>query len=321
MSSRRWKDEDASSYDEEVAHIYNHWVERLGNPLAEHLCRIGRLTLGQHVLDVGCGSGVGTRIAARHVGPRGSVIGVDLSAGMLEAARSNESNQPNITYIRMDAENMDFATDTFDNVLSLCAVAHFPGIGDALREMTRVLKPGGRLVVSYGYARPIKAIDLAFHLAERLVQRLNRFRPTLQAPGFLEAVVSEYTTAPVQDMLASWTRDEPHQHLMKGMRDAGLQGVDRSWCGHVLPFSSAEDFLEAQLAISTKVRKQLKTMPPEQVAAIKSAYAGKVQAVLERGGHLIYPYGAQFVGGTKPGKPQAPAKASLRGSSISAPDS
>lgn len=301
MSLRRWKDEDAASYDQEVAQHYDRWVGRLADPLAEHLCRLAQLRRGQHVLDVGCGSGVGTRVAARCVGERGSVIGVDLSNGMLAAARVGGEIQPNITYLNMDAEILAFAPETFDSVISLCAVTHFPQVGQALREMAMVLKTGGRMVVSYGHARPIKSVDLARHLVKRLGQKLNQFRPTLQAPGSLETVISDYMTARVEDIAPGWSLNKPYRHLVDEMREVGLQGIELSWCGHELSFSSPEEFLEAQLAISTKARKQLKTLSSHEVATVKSEHVKRARRVLERGGRLLYPYGAQFISGTKSG--------------------
>ena len=299
MSSGSWKKQDAASYDEDVARHYDHWIAQLSDPMAQHLCRVSQLRPNQHVLDVGCGSGVGTRAAARCVGQQGSVVGIDLSEGMLEAARQNEGNSANITYLAMDAERLDFAPETFDNVVSLCAVSHFPEIGNALKQMARVLKPGGHLVVSYGYARPINPMKLASYLIQRIAQRLNGFRPTLQAPGSLESVVTRHMVTSVEDIAPNWALNKPYRHLLNQMRHIGLHGLERSWCGHEFRFTTPEEFLEAQLAISTNVRKQLRVLSTTQVESIKAEYLSLASDVLARGGQLVYPYGAQFITGTK----------------------
>ena len=109
-----------------------------------------RLAPGEHVLDVACGTGLITFDAARAVGPHGQVFGIDLSGQMIEAARrrARERRASNVGFERMDAEALDLPDASFDVVLCALGLMYMPDPGQALREMRRVLRPGGRLVVA-----------------------------------------------------------------------------------------------------------------------------------------------------------------------------
>ncbi|MEU4701326.1 class I SAM-dependent methyltransferase [Nonomuraea dietziae] len=103
---------------------------------------------GDRVLDVGCGTGYLTRILAPIVGPAGRVTGVDASAPMVEHARRRA--QGNCSYQVGEGQALDLPDAGFDVVVSSLAVHHIPAAerGAALREMFRVLRPGGRLLIA-----------------------------------------------------------------------------------------------------------------------------------------------------------------------------
>lgn len=105
---------------------------------------------GERVLDVACGTGLVTFQAAQAVGARGAVLGVDLSGAMVEAAqrRAAAPGAPNARIARMDAEQLDLPDAGFDVVLCALGLMYLPEPERALREMRRVLRPGGRLVVA-----------------------------------------------------------------------------------------------------------------------------------------------------------------------------
>ena len=100
---------------------------------------------GDHVLDVACGTGVLARAAARQVGPDGAVTGLDINDGMLAVARRMA---PLIEWRQGRAEELPFADHRFDAVVSQFALMFFEDRIAALREMIRVLRPGGRLAVA-----------------------------------------------------------------------------------------------------------------------------------------------------------------------------
>lgn len=104
----------------------------------------------EHVLDVACGTGLVTFAAARAVGPGGRVLGVDLSARMVEIARqrATDLNLPNCSFVRMDAESLALPDTSFDVALCALGLMYVPDPEQALRELRRVLRPGGRIAIA-----------------------------------------------------------------------------------------------------------------------------------------------------------------------------
>jgi ubiquinone/menaquinone biosynthesis C-methylase UbiE len=106
--------------------------------------------LGEQVLDVACGTGLVTFEAARTVMPDGAVLGVDLSGRMVEVARqrATDLSLPNCRFVRMDAEALALPDGSFDLALCALGLMYVPDAGRALREMRRVLRPGGRIAIA-----------------------------------------------------------------------------------------------------------------------------------------------------------------------------
>jgi ubiquinone/menaquinone biosynthesis C-methylase UbiE len=118
-------------------------------PWAADLVAVADPTLGARVLDVACGIGIVARLAAERVGPTGHVVGLDLNPGMLAVARglSPLPGAP-IAWQEASAVALPFPAATFDVVLCQQGLQFFPDRAAALREMHRVLAPGGRLALS-----------------------------------------------------------------------------------------------------------------------------------------------------------------------------
>jgi SAM-dependent methyltransferase len=125
------------------------WQAQLATAQAELLMRASPAP-GDWVLDIACGTGLVSFAAARAVGPRGHVLGVDLSGGMVAAAQQRAATHtpPNTRFERMDAEQLDLPDASFDVVLCALGLMYLPDPAQALREMRRVLRPGGRLVLA-----------------------------------------------------------------------------------------------------------------------------------------------------------------------------
>jgi SAM-dependent methyltransferase len=104
---------------------------------------------GERVLDVACGTGVLTRLAAQRVGRTGNVVGLDLNPGMLTVATSSAANElptsAPITWQEASATKMPFPDAAFDVVYCQLGLQFFPDRPAALREMYRVMVQGGRL--------------------------------------------------------------------------------------------------------------------------------------------------------------------------------
>jgi ubiquinone/menaquinone biosynthesis C-methylase UbiE len=128
-------------------------------PLAQLFLEHVGLRTGERVLDVACGTGIVARLAAPQVGLSGTVVGLDLNTGMLDVARAQPSESGATAEWRQgDATALPFADAAFDVVCCQQGLQFFPDKGRALREMSRVLVPGGRLALSvWGGVDPYSA--------------------------------------------------------------------------------------------------------------------------------------------------------------------
>lgn len=154
--------------DPTPADIYDdQFVPALFRPWGPVLCDKAALGPGQRVLDVACGTGALTLAAAERVTPGGVVVGLDANPQMLAVARRKH---PGPEWLHGRAEALPFADAGFDAVLSQFGLMFFDDRVAALREMWRVLRPGGRLVVavcdalelSPGYAALASLLDRLF---------------------------------------------------------------------------------------------------------------------------------------------------------------
>lgn len=102
---------------------------------------------GQQILDIGCGPGFYASELSRQVGPEGSVVAVDTNAAMLAVAQRRCAAHTNVAFHEADATSLPVPDDAFDRAVCVQVLEYVPDVDAALREMHRVLRPGGRAVV------------------------------------------------------------------------------------------------------------------------------------------------------------------------------
>lgn len=128
----------AEAYEKRLAPVmFKNWAYRLAD--------IAEIREGQAALDVACGTGILTRVIAERVGNSGLVVGVDANPGMLSVAKRIT---PEVDWREGYAESLPSEDNSFDAVLCQFGLMLFSSPEEALQEMRRVLKPGGKLVVA-----------------------------------------------------------------------------------------------------------------------------------------------------------------------------
>jgi ubiquinone/menaquinone biosynthesis C-methylase UbiE len=164
-----------------VPAVFEKWVPRL--------LAAGEVRYGDRVLDVACGTGVVARGAMGVVGPEGCVAGLDLTEAMLTVAQRVE---PAVLWELGDAMDMPFDDETFDVALCQAGLMFFPDRIGALREMRRVLRPGGRLAVQvWGAAAPQAAFaDIVEQHSDKTVADRYRSPWSFPYPNALQAEVA-----------------------------------------------------------------------------------------------------------------------------------
>lgn len=142
------------TYSGNAAENYEkYFVPAIGKPLASSVLDRASLQPGERVLDIACGTGIVSRLAAEQVGTEGKVVGLDLNPGMLEVARSAAPANAPVDWRQADAELLRFPDDSFDVVLCQLGLQFIADKPAAVAEMQRVVAPGGRIVI--GVVGPI----------------------------------------------------------------------------------------------------------------------------------------------------------------------
>jgi len=176
-----------------------------GNPIA-----LASLKEGEVVLDLGSGAGFDCFLAAQRVGPSGKVIGVDMTPEMLEKARYNakEHNYTNVEFRQGEIENLPVDDNSVDVIISNCVINLSPDKEAVFKEAYRVLKPGGRVMVSdivLNEELPkeiLNSIDAYIGCVSGAIPRED-YISMVKETGFKEVEIVDETYFPVDEVLES----------------------------------------------------------------------------------------------------------------------
>src|SRR6267154_3419131 len=205
---------------------------------------------GQTVLDVATGPGEPALSVAAMVGAEGKVCGIDPVAGMVEAARRAAERLAikNVEFEVASADQLPFAADTFDAVISRFGVMFFPSPVDGVREMLRVLKPGRKLALA------------VWHFTEN-----NPFHYSLSR------VIDRYVKSPplAPDALDAFRFATPGK-LRTILNEAGATSVSERLLQFPIEASiSLEDFWTLRIEMSEKLREKIARLSNDHLAKVK----------------------------------------------------
>jgi ubiquinone/menaquinone biosynthesis C-methylase UbiE len=207
------------TFSESAAENYErYFVPAIAAPLAADLVELAALRPGERVLDLACGTGVVARRAAERVAPDGRVVGADVNAGMLAVARAAAPGVCESDWREANAEDLPFPDEAFDVALCQLGLQFFADKPASLRELRRVLVPGGRLFVNVPGPTPRLFAELEDGLARHLGP---------DVAGFVRAVFSLHDPAELRGLLSG----------------AGFEHVDARSNVVTLRLAAPEDFL------------------------------------------------------------------------------
>ena len=237
-------------------------IREMFAPVTQALIEDAKVAPRQTVLDIATGPGEPALSLVGVVGPEGKVVGVDPAPEMVEAARreANRRGFKNTTFEVGFADHLPFPENTFDAVVSRFGVMFFPSPVDSIREMLRMLKPGGRIALA------------VWHFAER-----NPFH------FVLSKIVDRYVDSPkpAPDSPDAFRFADPGK-LLTIFSNAGAAAVSERLLRFTIRASvSVEDFWTLRSEMSEKLRTKLATLSKQQMAELKREAIEAIRAYSE----------------------------------------
>lgn len=245
----------AVQYSGSVPENYErYFVPAIAAPIAKDLMRVASIQPGERVLDVACGTGVVTRLAAERSGKGGRVAGLDVNRGMLAVARSLAPAGTSMDWYETSADAMPLADGGFDVVLCQMGLQFISNKRQALKEMRRVLRPGGRIVLNLPGPVPAFFADFAQALARHIDPKAAAFvhvvfslhgaeelRSLMSDAGFADAHIAKAKKSlrlpPPQEFLWQYVHStalrEPMSRAGDDQRAALTDDVVECWQGAV----------------------------------------------------------------------------------------
>ena len=253
---------------EQAAERYERWVGTFMTPMGEALIDAAGVGPGQEVLDVACGTGFVTRLAAERAGA-GHVTGVDVNPGMLAVA--GRTCPRGITFTQAPADRLPFPDNSFDVLLCQQAVQFFPNTAAALVEFGRVLRPGGRLAATVWNG----PADNPFLAA--------------QTAGVRAALGDE-----VADVIVDAMGGGSDRWLAEAATAAGLAEVTVQLSARMVTIPGAADYLRDQVAATPWGAKVATAGPEAQRAFVENGVAA-LQPYIGDDGTATVPFTANLL--------------------------
>ena len=304
--TKRWKEIDAASYDG-VAEAFDRHSRRLSGQAAARLASLVHVGSRDRVLDVGTGTGLIPFALAAATEPPASILGIDLSAGMIETARrrlrDDLGDDARVRFERMDAEHLELPDQSFDVVLSGFALTHVPRPELALREIFRVLRPGGRLGIALGSRPPAASAAQLRHALAEVGRRIEQLRGRRLTADLLDRIVERRlgATAEVPEGGPLATQLNRVPLLRRLVTEAGFDAVETTWRNYQNEVPTAEEFWELHRTIRSDSRKRLLVAPPGAEDEVRREFMDACRRTIERGGVMAFPISVVFVTACKPG--------------------
>ena len=233
-----------------TAGSYEKYGGRSFEAYAAPLVDAAGLRPGEQVLDVACGPGIPSLMAAPLIMPGGSITGVDLAPGMVELASEKARSRGivNALFRQGDAEGLLFPGNIFDVALCNHGLVHTTDRKKVLQEMRRVLKKDGRLALSV-WSTPDKACVVGIRAAA-----IREIWPAAIVPG-----------APM------WFDFGSSGAIERILAETGFSDVETSRITIFMEAASPQEYWEAVVGISGRLQMLLKNIPPDAAQRIRDS--------------------------------------------------
>lgn len=258
---------------------YRPVIHEMFAPVTQALVEDAAIASGSTVLDVATGPGEPALSIAEFVGPHGKVVGTDVVPEMVEAARREGSHRKlqNATFEVAVSESLPFPDNTFDAAVSRFGAMFFPAPVDCVREILRVLKPGGRIALAVWHSADKNPFD---SVVSQIVARYVESPPP--EPGALE--MFRFATSP---------------DLMLVLLSAGITFASERVLRFPIRASvSKEDFWILRREISERMRTKLALLSEPQLAALNREVLEAFSAYSSKDG-MSFPAEVLIVSGAK----------------------
>jgi len=225
-------------------------IRQMFAPVTNALVEDARIASGHSVLDIATGPGEPALTIASFVGSKGKVFGIDPVLGMVDAARreADRLGFRNAHFEVGPADHLPFPAGTFDAAVSRFGVMFFPSPVDGVREMLRVLKPGGRLALAAWY---LAERNPFFYALSRVVERyVNSPPPAPDDPGAFRFA----RPGMLRDVVGEAGALVPSERILQFKIEAPV---------------SVEDFWTLRFEMSETLREKISILSDEQVAEVK----------------------------------------------------